>query len=459
MERHIVHLDIAAFGVAVEEVREPRLRGRPVVIGVPGAPRATVRCASLEAYRAGIRKGMPLVHARRWCRDLVVVPPDEPLYRTASRSVYELLGEFSPLVEPASYGHLFVDMSGTRRLFGAPRDAGAKMRREIASRLLLQGTVGIAANKLVSRVAAKLIQPEGDVCEVVRGSEAAFLAPLQVRLLPGLRQGTEEVLVDELNVRLIRQLAGIPVGYLAVVFGRFAPVLHQWAVGIDCTPVRPPRRAPAIVEGVSLAEDTNDDRCLLAELYAMTERAARRLRSAGVVARQLVLTVRYADHVERVRRTWLGGRARGDRCAPGTGRAGGDRRASGGGSVPGGGRTRVEGRARVDGRVQMDGRVRMDGRARLDTGGCDETTILDMHLFRHVESLFFQACDRRQRVRHLSIVLTDLVAPDRQLDLFASTLLPSARQDGVQRDRELITAIDRIRDTYGVDAVRRGRVL
>lgn len=447
MERHIVHLDIAAFGVAVEEVREPRLRGRPVVIGVPGAPRATVRCASLEAYQAGIRKGMPLVHAHRWCRDLVVVPPDEPLYRTASRSVYELLEEFSPLVEPASYGHLFVDMSGTRRLFGAPRDAGAKMRREIASRLSLQGTVGIAANKLVSRVAARLIQPEGDVCEVACGGEAAFLAPLQVRLLPGLRQGTEEVLVDELNIRLVRQLAGIPIGYLAVVFGRFAPVLHQWALGIDRTPVRPPRRAPAIVEEVSLAEDTNDDRRLLAELYVMTERAARRLRDGGVVARQLVLTVRYADHVERVQRTRLGGRARGNRCAPGDGRIQGDRRASGDVRVPG------------DGRSSGGGRARVEGRVRLDTDGCDETTTLDMHLFRHVESLFFQACDRRQRVRRLSIMLTDLVAPDRQLDLFASTLLPSARQDGVQRDRELIAAIDRIRDTYGVEAIRRGRVL
>lgn len=421
MERHIIHLDIAAFGVAVEEVREPRLRGRPVVIGVPGAARAAVRCASIEAYRAGIRKGMPLAHARRWCRDLVVIPPNEILYRAASRSVYEVLGEFSPLVEPSSYGHLFIDITGTRRLFGEPRDVAARMRREISSRLSLRGTVGIASNKLVSRVAARIIQPDGDVCDVEHGGEAAFLAPLTVRVLPELKQDTEEVLVEELNIRLIRQLAVIPIGYLTVVFGRVAYVLHRQALGIDPTPVRPPQRRPAIVEEGFLAEDTNDDRHLLAELYAMSERAAHRLRKGGVVARRLTLTLRYADHVERVRRT------------------------------------------RLDGRGQGSGRSRGDGRPRLDRAGFDERTTLDMYLFRHVESLFFQACDRRQRVRHLSIQLTDLIVRTRQLDLFGCTgenrAARSSGREGVQRDRELVAAIDRIREKYGGEAIRMGRVL
>jgi DNA polymerase-4 len=292
VERQVLHLDVADFAVAVEQVADPALRERPVVVAPPTV-RALVLAVSTEARREGIHPGMPLAEARRRCRSLTALPPDERLYARAGRAVLEVAGRFSPLIEPKSQGRVYLDVTGTGRLFGSPVDAAARLRKELSASLRLPAAVGVAANKLVSRVAADVTEPSG-LLDVRMGDEAPFLAPLRVERLPGVGAATARDL-RSLNVQLVRQLATIEIGHLEMAFGRFGILLHQRAFGIDPRPVQPKLSRPELREECTLAEDSNDPRELRASLRRLVKRAGRELRSRRATASRLRLVVRYAD--------------------------------------------------------------------------------------------------------------------------------------------------------------------
>jgi DNA polymerase IV len=295
MDRSVLHVDIAAFPIAVERVIEPGLRGRPVVLAPPGSARVPVLVASQEAMREGVRAGMPLPLALRRCPDVAVLHPNEPLYRRATGAVLALLGGYSPLIEPDAPGQTFLDLTGTSRLFGAAQDAAARIRREIEARLRLRPTVGLATSKLVSRVAARVIRPDG-LCDVFPGSEAPFLAPLPVELLPAARGQTRERLSD-LNVGRVADLLRFSQAQLRIAFGPHGGRLRCQALGIDASPVRPPEAAPAVVEETTLAEDSNEEAALLRALFGLCERAGARLRRLEARAGRLRVTLRHSDAI------------------------------------------------------------------------------------------------------------------------------------------------------------------
>jgi DNA polymerase-4 len=301
-ERDVVHLDVAAFAVAVERVREPRLRGRPVVVAPP-TPRGVVLDASFEARRTGIGRGMPVAKATRLCRDVIVLTPDEPLYARAAAAVREILGGFTPLVEPSTGGRWFLDLTGTRRLFGPPVDVASRLAREVQKRLRLTAAVGVAVNKTVSRVAADVIEPAG-LLDVAHGDEASFLAPLPAARLPGVAGEVQSTLSD-LNIRIVREIAEVGVGRLTMLFGRLGIVLHERALGIDPTPVRVPETEPAVVEEAAFAEDTNDLPAIESELFELCRRTALGLRRRGVTAARLEVALRYADGEKNAARAEL----------------------------------------------------------------------------------------------------------------------------------------------------------
>lgn len=291
-ERDVVHLDIAAFAVAVERVRTPRLRGRPVVVAPPTS-RGVVMTASLEARRAGIGRGTPIARARKLCRDVIVLTPDEPLYARAAAAVREILGRFTPLIEPASGGRWYLDLTGTGRLFGRPTATAARIAHEVGERLRLPAAVGVAVNKTVSRVAADVTEPAG-LLDIAHGDEAAFLAPLPAVRLPGVAGEVRRSLGD-LNIRIVREIAALEVGHLTMLFGRFGIVLHQRALGIDPAPVRVPEDEPAVTHETTLAEDTNDREAIAAALFELARLTALDLRARGVTAGRLEVRVRYTD--------------------------------------------------------------------------------------------------------------------------------------------------------------------
>lgn len=291
-ERQVLHVDVADFPVAVERVVDPALRGRPLVIAPPLA-RAVVLCASSEARQDGIRPDMLLLEAKRLCRGLQVLPPNPPLYARAGRAIGELTGRFSPLIEPKSDGRVYLDVTGTGRLFGPPVDLADRLRRELLAGLRLDAAIGIAVNKLVSRVAADVTEPAG-LLDVRLGDEASFLAPLAVGRLPGVGPPVSREL-SALNVRWVRQLALIELEHLVLCFGRFGHVLHQRALGIDPRPVQPQASEPGIRREVTLGEDSNDPDRLRAVLRSLVGEIGRELRARGVSASELRLELQYAD--------------------------------------------------------------------------------------------------------------------------------------------------------------------
>jgi DNA polymerase-4 len=293
VNRSVLNVDIAAFPVAVARVVEPGLAARPVVVAPPGSSRPLVIAVSSEAAGEGIRVGMPVPAAVRRCPGLVVLPADWPLCRRAAAAVLALLGGYSPLVEPAAAGQAFLDLTGTARLFGAAKDVAARVRREIEARLRLRATVGVATSKLVSRVAARVVRPDG-LCDVFPGSEAPFLAPLPVLLLPEARDEVRERLED-LSIVQVSDLLALSPSQARFALGWRGDRLYRQAQGVDDSPVRPPEGAPTVREEETLAEDSNEEEPLLRALCLLCERAGARLRRLPAAPRRLRVEMRYSD--------------------------------------------------------------------------------------------------------------------------------------------------------------------
>lgn len=297
MVRHILHLHIPAFAVAVARLCRPALRHRPVAVAARQAARAPVLSVSREARAEGVFKGMPLVEARKRCPALTVLPPDPRLLEKASATVAETAGRFTPLWEPARPGHVYLDITGTERLWGRARDTGDRLRQAIKDRCRLSASVGVAANKMVSSIASRMLSGEG-LMDVDHGREARFLAPLRVDVIPGIEHCRRKRLLEELHVFRVGELAALDLDRLKLLFGRQAQVIHQRSLGIDPTPVFPARQKPALSLHIPFSPDENDDERLTAGLYRLVERAGSRLRRQGLVPRRAGLIVRYADHKE-----------------------------------------------------------------------------------------------------------------------------------------------------------------
>lgn len=296
MERDVLHLSIPAFPIALARVADASLRSRPVGV-VPGhSERALLQCVSAEARAEGVHEGMPVFRARQFCPSLTFLPPDPALIAKGMGALLELSGQFSPVWEPAAPGRLFLDLTGSRRLFGPGRDVAARLEREVEARLSLHGSLGVAGNKMISRIAAGYLTKPG-VCDVLRGSERSFIAPLPVSVLPGVGQAREAVLLQDLNLRRVEEVAGLTIPQLRLVFGPFALLLHQRACGVDPSPVQPPRRTREVVEESFLEQEENDDGVLLAELLRLVEGCGLRLRRQGRGVQRLTLTVTYADGI------------------------------------------------------------------------------------------------------------------------------------------------------------------
>jgi DNA polymerase IV len=304
--RSVLFVDPPAFCTSLEELVEPALRSRPLVVAPPGADRATVLALSAEARRAGLTRGMPVRHARRMCPDLVVLPPNPRLYARASLALHGILRVFAPAIEPRGYGHAFLDLTGTARLFGQAEDVAARIRQEANERLGLRLSVGVAANKLVSQAATTVAKLENDnlLLRVTDGTESAFLAPQPLDVLPELDPAIRARL-DDYQLELIGDVAAIPEAALCAVFGQQGRTLRARSRGIDPRPVLPPERQTEFYLTHTLATDTNDLAILHPILRVLCERLGRRLRARGLTAGRLRLMVTYADYTVVERRAPL----------------------------------------------------------------------------------------------------------------------------------------------------------
>lgn len=294
-QRYVLHAGFDSFCVAVERACNPTLRGRPMVIGGAPQARGVVIAASHEARLCGIWPSMPMSRAVKLCHDLVVVQGNDDLYRRAARAVTFQLRKYTPLYERPSTDEAYLDLTGVERLFGAAVDIGVRLRSEIVSQYRLELTVGVAANKLVSKVASDGAKP-GGVYDVPPGSEAGFLAPLPVIRLPGVGHATAERMI-EFNIETIRELADADPVLLERLFGYRGRLLHAHAHGLDDTPVGVRRLSGTIEHSETLEVDSNDRDALRRTVFHCAEIACARLRARRQVARGVGLTIGYVDGV------------------------------------------------------------------------------------------------------------------------------------------------------------------
>jgi DNA polymerase-4 len=294
--RSVVHWDGDSFFASIEQAGDQRLRGRAVAVG--GARRGVVVSASLEARRFGIRPGMPMRRARRLCPGLIAVPGHFDLYEQFFHQILGLCEEATPLVEPAAVGAAWLDLTGTEHLLGKdPNTVVGELRRTVRDWLRVSMSAGLASNKTVARIAARLRKP-GAQLAVPPGGEAAFLAPLPAGWLPGVGPEMRSVL-ELAGLTTIGDLARAPLDALGLIVGRGALALQRRAQGVDEEPVaRKPAGEDSRRETVEFAEDVWEEAVILGALRAMLERLMARIRAEGVEVRRLTLAPRYTDREE-----------------------------------------------------------------------------------------------------------------------------------------------------------------
>ena len=299
--RGIIHMDLDAFYASVEQLRRPELRGRPVIVG--GADggngkahlrRGVVSAASYEARAYGVRSAMPLLTALRLCQQAVVVPVDFTAYRAASRAVFAIAREYTPLIEPLSLDEAFLDVTGSRRRFGAPSAIAATIRDRVFAECSLHASFGVATCKTVAKIGSDLEKPRGFV--VVRpGDEAAFLAPLPLRRLPGLGPASENAL-NALSIRTLGELAALPLDVVQRRVGNVAGrSLWERARGIDTSPVVLPERPKSVSREETFDRDVAARDVLTRRLGTLSADVGARLRTGGWTARTVTLKLRYED--------------------------------------------------------------------------------------------------------------------------------------------------------------------
>ena len=287
----VLHVDMDAFFVSVELLDRPELRGKPVVVGGQPDQRGIVSTASYEARKYGIHSAMPLRTAGRLCPHAVFLEPRHHLYSEWSDRVATILGKYSPVVEMASADEAYIDLAGTERLHGPPLAAANALLREITATTGLPVSAGLARTRLVAKVASDQAKPRGLVW-VPAGSEEAFLAPLDVRRIPGIGKVTEAALKSR-GIEKVGQLAGMAQEKLEQNFGRWGTALYRKARGGDTYEFLFDAEPKSISHNHTFGEDTQDRAKMDAMLSFLAQKAMKRLREAGLSTSTITLTIRY----------------------------------------------------------------------------------------------------------------------------------------------------------------------
>jgi DNA polymerase-4 len=382
MDRRIVCFRIPSFEIGLARLDDPTLRGRPLATASMDHARAILREASREAERDGVHPGMTVGHARWLCPALRLLPSSASRIRRGEVALTAVIERFAPVWEPVRPGHVFLDLTGTHRLFGSAADVALRIERELVRAHSLAAAVGIGTNKLVTHVASSLLEPE-QFWDVAPGKESAFMAPLPPALLPDLRSHSGRrtlAILEDLHLTTLGKVAAVPSECLERLLGPLGTRLHQHARGIDSGPVLAAAHQPTVRAAITLACETDDARHLMGLLSRAVGRVCRDLRRRNRGGRAIRVTVIYSDHVE------------------------------------------------------------MSRSATLSRETCWEFDVRAV-----AGRLLAQCVSRRVRVRRLIVEVGRLAACAEQMALF-----PAARAEAPRR---LSSALDRIRERFGEDAV------
>lgn len=303
MGRWILHVDMDAFYASVEQLDNPALRGKPVIVGGLG-PRGVVATASYEARKFGVRSAMPTAKARKLCPRGVFLPPRFERYAEVAEAIRGILSEYTPLVESVSLDEAFLDLTGTERLHGPPERVAREIHRRIPRETGLTCSVGLGPNKPVAKLASDRAKP-GGLLIVYPGDVQAFLDPLPVEALWGIGPVTAAKL-RSLGLRTVRDLREAGPELLAAWFGpRSGAHLHRLARGEDDSPVVPGREAKSLSQERTYPRDLYAAEEIRGEVRDLALGVAERLCGRGLLAREVFVKVRWADFTTHTRQQRL----------------------------------------------------------------------------------------------------------------------------------------------------------
>ncbi len=303
-ERCILHVDMDAFFAAIEQRDHPEWRGKPVVVGGDPHARGVVSTASYEARTFGIHSAMPLREAFRRCPHAIFTPVDGPRYQAVSHAIFAIFNRYTPLVEGLSCDEAFLDVTGSRTLFGDGETIARRIRADIVRELRLTASVGVAPNKFLAKIASELQKPDGlTVMPADPAAIAERLAPMPATRIFGIGRQTAEAL-SRAGIHSIGDIRKSPPHTLVRLLGETgAAHLRALAHGIDDRPVEPDREEKSISREHTFAEDASDPAVVRARLLELAADVARRTREAGRFATTGRLKLRWSDFTTRIRQT------------------------------------------------------------------------------------------------------------------------------------------------------------
>ena len=290
MPTRVMHIDVDAFFASVEQLRDPRLRGKPVAVG-----NGVVASPSYEARKLGVTTAMPIHQALRICPQLIVLDGRHDVYRCFTEATWEICRRYAPALE-TFLDEAFADFSGTDEIYPDLLGLGARIQKEILEEVGLPVTIGIAKNRMVSKLAAKTVKPRG-LREIPEGQEEAFLLPLPIEKIAGMGPKTASLFHD-MNIRTVREFREIPLATLEAMLGKVGVSLHERARGEDSRPIHEREIPKQISRETSLEKPTADRGELEGVLFYLVDRAIRAIRKLGLRTRTMRIRIRYSDGEE-----------------------------------------------------------------------------------------------------------------------------------------------------------------
>jgi len=301
--RYIVHIDIDAFFAAVEELLNPSLKGKPVVVGGLPHERGVASTASYEARRYGVHAGMPLRKAYQLCPNGIFIRGNFQIYRTFSKKFFHLISQYTPDVEEASLDEAYLDLTRCRPLYYSFSRTAREIKQRVEKALGLNVSVGVGPNKILAKLATSQAKPSG-FFEIRQGEEEKFLKDLGIECLPGIGPKAQ-VILRMLNIHKIKELWGLPRASLRSLFGLNGDELYLQSRGIDSRPLVVATIPKSISRETTFLEDLWDRRLLLAHLAYLCDRLALPLRKRRLFAHIIEVKVRYSDFRTEARRHLL----------------------------------------------------------------------------------------------------------------------------------------------------------
>jgi DNA polymerase-4 len=298
----ILHIDMDAFYASVEQLDNPQLKNKCVIVGGT-SNRGVVSAASYEARQFGVRSAMPIYQAKQKCPHGIFVPPRMERYQAVSKKIMAVLRDFSPLVEPVSIDEAYVDITGCQRLFGEPQEIAWEIKRKIKETVNLTCSIGIAPNKFLAKIASDMQKPDG-LTLITPDKVAAFVDSLPMNKVPGVGNKMQHQL-ELLGIVTLGDVQRLPQKTLQRHLGKFGVRLRTLSAGADDSPVIPHAAHKSISSERTLAADTRDRELLKRCLLSQSAEVARQLRQAGVLAKTITLKIKDADFKTFTRRTTI----------------------------------------------------------------------------------------------------------------------------------------------------------